>query len=100
MFLFGRKLLPSGGGQFVIARLAIVVLHAPLCLDQSVRFQSVKRWIKRSLLDVQNVFRHLMDPVRDSESMSRVVLERFQNHDLERSANEIGFFLGPKSCEA
>ena len=55
MFLFRGKLFASGRGQFVIARFAIVIGHAPFRFDPALRFQTVKRRIKRALLDTQNV---------------------------------------------
>ena len=93
MLLFRRELFAAGRGQFVIARFAIVVGHAPFRLDPALRFQSVKRRIKRTLLDVQNIFRHLLDPVRDSEAVSRIVLERFQDQHVERAVNKVWFFF-------
>jgi len=87
----------SGRGQFVIARFAIVIGNAPLGLDPTLCFQTVKRGIKRSLLDVQNILRHLLNPIGDGKAVPRVVLERFQDQHVERAINEVRFFLGHTS---
>jgi hypothetical protein len=91
MFLFGRELLASGGRQFVIARLAIVVRYSPFSFDPPLRFQTIERGVKRTLFDTQNIFRYLLDPVRYRQPMSCIVLERFEDQHVERSVNEVGF---------
>ena len=96
MLLFRGELLATSGRQSVLPRLAIVIGHAPFCLDPSLCFQPIKRRIKRTLLNAQNVFRHLLDPIGDRESVPRIVLERFQDQHFERSVNQIGFLSGHK----
>src|SRR6266446_10404080 len=61
MLLFRGQLLAAGRGQFVIARLAIAIRHAPFRLDPALSFQTIKRRVKRSLLDMENFLRHLLD---------------------------------------
>src|SRR6202043_2923413 len=48
MLLFRGELLAAGRGQFVVARLAIVIRNAPFRLNPALRFQSVERRVKRS----------------------------------------------------
>src|SRR5438477_7179526 len=94
MLLFSRKLFPSGRSQFVIARFAIVIRSAPLGLDPALCFQTIKRRIKRTLLDTQNVFRYLVNPISNGQPMPRLVLQCFQDQHVERAVNEIWFVLG------
>src|SRR5439155_11373313 len=50
--------------------------------------------IKRTLFDVQNVFRHLVDAIGNREAVPRIMLERFQDQHIERSVNEVWFLPG------
>src|SRR5207248_11731793 len=72
---FRCKLFASGRGQFVITVFTIVIRHAPLCRDPPLSFQAVKGGIKRSLLDTQNVLRHLLDPIGNGQAVARFVLQ-------------------------
>ncbi len=94
MLLFRGQLFAAGRGQFVIARFAIVIGDAPLGFDPALRFQAIKRGIKRSLFNMQDVLRHLLYPIGDGEAVPRIVLERFQDQHVERAVNEVRFFLG------
>jgi hypothetical protein len=100
MRFFGGELLAARRSQFVIARFAIVVGDAPFRLDQTLGFQSVERGIELALLNVQNIFRHLMNPIRNREAVPRIVLERFKDQHIQRAVNEVGFLLGHKIFQA
>ena len=94
------ELFASGRGQFVITGFAIVIGHAPFRRDPPLSFQTVKGGIKRSLLDVQNVLRHLLDPIGDGEAVPGIMLERFQDQHVECSVDEVRFFFRHKIFQA
>jgi hypothetical protein len=93
MVFFCCQLFSSRTGQFVVARFAIVFGYAPRRLDPTLCLKSIKSGIERTLFDTQDIFRHLLDPVRDRQPMSCIVLERFKDQHVERSVNEVGFLF-------
>jgi hypothetical protein len=77
MLFFRHQLLAPRRRQFVVARPPFAIGHAPLRLDPTLRFQTIERGIKRPLLDTQNVFRHLLNSIRDGQAVSWILLQRF-----------------------
>jgi len=49
----------------------------------------MKGWIERSLLDLQNLVRNLLDALRNSPSMLRFQSECLQDQKIQRSLREI-----------
>jgi hypothetical protein len=49
---------------------------------------------------VQNVFRHLLDPIRDRQSVPRIMLERFQDQHVERAVDKVWFLFRHKIFQA
>jgi hypothetical protein len=49
---------------------------------------------------MQNVLRHLLDPIGDPEPVPRVVLERLQDQHVEGSVNQVWFLFGHKIFQA
>src|SRR5205814_10204325 len=94
MALFGLELHSAGGGQLIGARLSVTIGNAPSGFDPALGLEAIKSWIKRSLLDVKDVFRHLMDPVGNRQTVPRIMLKRFQDQHVERAINEIWFLFG------
>src|SRR6266446_5483737 len=83
MLLFRGELFAAGGGQFVITRLAIVLGNVPLGANPTLCLRTIERGIKRTLLNAQNLFRHLLYSIGNFESMPRSVLKRFQEQHVQ-----------------
>jgi hypothetical protein len=82
--------LPSAGArEGVILGAAILLGHAPGCLDPALVFEPMESRIERALLDLQDVARQLLDPFREGPAMLRLELQRFQNEEVERPLNEV-----------
>ena len=95
-----EALFAARRGQFVVARPAIVIGHAPLRLDPTLRFQTIERGIKRTLFNVQNILRHLLNAIGDREPVPRIMLERLQDQHVERAVNEVRFLFRHKIFQA
>jgi hypothetical protein len=52
-------------------------------------FEPGERRIEGSLLDVQNVARHLPDAPRDRPAVLWLELQRLEDQEIERSLNEV-----------
>jgi hypothetical protein len=52
-------------------------------------FEPVEGGIERSLLDAQDVVRHLLDATRDRPAVLRFELQRLEDEEVERSLNEV-----------
>ena len=85
----GGELLAAGTREIIELGPAVVVRRAPLGADQPAAFQSMQRWIQRSLRDLQRGVRDLMQPLRDGPSMHGLQRERLQDEEVERPLGEI-----------
>jgi hypothetical protein len=52
-------------------------------------FEPVEGGIERSLLDAQDVVRHLLDATRNRPAVLRFELQRLEDEEVERSLNEV-----------
>jgi hypothetical protein len=52
-------------------------------------FEPVEGGIERSLLDAQDVVRHLLDATRDRPAVLRFELQRLEDEEVERPLNEV-----------
>src|SRR5215813_11424124 len=66
-----RQLFPSGGGQFVIFRLPVVLRRPPLRGDPALRLQPVQRRIQRPLAHPQYILRNPLYALCNVPSVSR-----------------------------
>jgi len=81
---FLANLSPSACRQLVELRLPVVVGNAPSRLDPSSLLQPEERRIQRALIQVEKAFRHLEDPLGESETVLRSHrVERPQHHEIE-----------------
>src|SRR5215831_16578783 len=94
MLLFRLKLLSPCSSKSVVTRFPIVIRKAPFCFDPALGLQSVECRIKGALLDVENLFRHLLNSVRNREAMPWIMLEGFEDQHVEGAVNEVRFFFG------
>ena len=70
--------------QLVELRLPVVVGDAPARLDPSSLLQPEERGIERALIQLEEAFRHLEDPLGESEPVLRSHrVERPQHHEIE-----------------
>src|SRR5262245_11422578 len=78
------ELLPSFSRQLVVLRAAVVVREIPLRLDPTAPLEAVQRRIQRSLIDLQRVFRDLLDPLGDRPSVLRIESYGVVGQEVER----------------
>lgn len=55
----------------------------PFGLDPSLMFQPVQRRIERTLIDLQDVFRNLLDAFGDRPAMQRTGLQGPEDQEIE-----------------
>src|ERR1022692_2899475 len=68
---FGGQLLLPGGGQVVIPRAPVIFRLAPLGQDPSFNQHALQRWVERPFFHLQDIFRLLLDVLRDAIAMHR-----------------------------
>jgi hypothetical protein len=81
--LFDAKLLAARGGELVVARASAVLGHAPRCREPPAPLHADERGVQRPLRDEEDVFRHLLNALRDTPAMHRLERQRLENHHLE-----------------
>src|SRR5439155_11625636 len=64
--------------------------HAPIGGDPALALQSLERRIERTLVDLQNVLRQLLDPLRDRPPVQLLGGDGAHDQQVERALNEIG----------
>ena len=74
-----RELLLACLCQAVILRPPIVLRHLPFRSYPSLVLKAIERWIKRTLPDLQNVFRQLLDTLRHPPPMHWLKRERLKD---------------------
>src|SRR5690242_8021491 len=65
--------------ESVVAGAAIVVGHAPVAVDQTDLFESLKRRVERALVHLERAFRDLLNALADPPSVHGVEGKRFED---------------------
>src|SRR5262245_5250471 len=79
---------PSGAGERVVSRAAVVLRRAPFGLDQTLTIQPVQRLVERRVLDRQLSTRSLTDQGRDPVAVTGARSEGPQHQEVQRSLNQ------------
>src|SRR5258708_5140869 len=98
---FHGELLSSLTGEAVELRFAIVVGNSPTCGDPFSLLKPQQGRVERPLIELKKVFGDLLDAAGDSIAVERPkALKSFQNHQIERSLQNVGFGFahGALSC--
>ncbi len=91
-FRFFLELLASGASQGVILRLAVIFGNTPLGGDPAALLEAQQRRIERSLVQLQQVFRDLLDAHSDPEAVHRPHgIERLQHQQIKCSLQDFAF---------
>jgi hypothetical protein len=80
---FGFELLLALLREGVKLGAAIIFGRAPLCSDPSTSFEAMQRGVERTLLNAQNIFRDLLQSLRDSPAMLRFIGNAPENQQVE-----------------
>src|SRR5215469_798130 len=86
---FLLELRPFGCRQRIEPRLPARLRLCPLRADPSLLLQSLQRRIKRALLHLQHLIRHLLNPLRNRPAMLRLKRKRLQNQQTQRPLHKI-----------
>src|SRR4051812_42792476 len=79
------QLAPARAGQVVELGVASRLARLPLGLEPAAGFEPVQRGIERPLLDLQDVLRHLLEPLRDGVAVKRTERNDLQDEQVECS---------------
>ena len=82
------ELLAAGFGQGVELGAAILFRGAPLCADPFLAFQAIERRVERTLLDLQDVARDLLDALGDAPAVHGFERQSFQDQKIERALQD------------
>jgi hypothetical protein len=75
--------------QFVILGPAVILRSSPVRPDPATALQTMKRGVKRSLLDLKHVTRDLPDPLRHSPSVLGPERERSQDKKIKSTLRQV-----------
>src|SRR5919202_6271658 len=75
----GGEVLPTGRGERVIPRPAVVLRRAPLRPDVAVEQQALQGGVERALADLEDVARELLDALRDAVAVHRPADQRAED---------------------
>src|SRR5262245_48348884 len=88
---FILKLPAPCARQTIELRVASCLRGFPLRLQPSASLEAVKSRIERSLLDLQDIFRDLLQPLRNGVAVERRERHHLQDQHVERALEKIGF---------
>ncbi len=88
IFLHFELPLP-GLGEFVVFCAAVVFRSSPARLDPATALETVQGRIKRPLLYLKNIARHLLDPLGYCPSMLGAESERSQDQEVESTLRKV-----------
>src|SRR5262249_9811461 len=83
---------PAEPRQRVIFRAPSELAGLPLGFDPALLFQLVQRGVERAVADLEDIARHLQEPLADRPSMQRLEREDLQQQEVERALNQVGRF--------
>src|ERR1051325_2294740 len=75
--------------QRVVLGATVVLAVSPLRFDPSLLLQLVQRGIERALTHLQNVVRHLADPLRQCPAVHRLERDDLENQKIQRALYEV-----------
>src|SRR6266850_2804214 len=85
-FGFGKQLFSARPRQRVVLGFAVVLRRTPFGGDPSPLFQAQQCRIERALVELKQIFRHLLDALRDAIAVQRPKrFESLQNNQVERA---------------
>lgn len=87
---FGLQLFLARAGQAVELCLPVRVGHSPVGGDPALQFKSVQCRIQRALVDLENIFRHLLDALSDGPAVLGAQRQRPQDQHVEGALQQIG----------
>jgi len=89
--LFGFAFRPalSGRGKPVILRLPIVFRLAPFASDPALVFQAIRRRIQRALLNLQTIFRNLLDAQQNAVAVQWAEGNGLEDQHVERTLQNV-----------
>src|SRR4051812_48703598 len=85
----GRELTFAEGGETIVLRLAVVFGVAPFGLEPAALLETMQRRVERALLDLQPVFRDVLDPAQDAQAVHRTPAQRLEDDEVEGAADEV-----------
>src|SRR5580658_861516 len=88
----GVELTAASRGQPIELGLTIVVGFAPLTGNQALVFQSVERWVQRSLLDLQLLIGDLLYAKQNPVAMQRAERDGFEDQHVQGTVQQIDLF--------
>src|SRR5579863_46495 len=87
--MLGEKPLFARGSEPVILELALAALgRLPLCAEPAFVFETMKRRVKRAMLDLQNVVCGALDVLGDFVSVCAAEQQRAQDEHVQGRSEE------------
>ena len=81
----------AGSGDPIEFGAAIILRYTPFGSDRAFLFEFEENWVKRSMVDGQQVVAGLLDAPRDAISvLGTHGIERFEDHESECALPDIG----------
>ena len=87
---FRLELRLAAAGQLVKLRFAPAVGALPVGRQPAALFEPVQRRVERSLRHLDDLPRHLVEPLRDGLSMNRAQRHDFEDEQIECALGKIG----------
>ena len=84
---------PAFSGQFVELGFTACLGRLPVGGQQLFVFEAVESGIKGSLLDLQGLARHLLNPLRDGVTVNGAKRNHPHDEEIECALREIEFFI-------
>jgi hypothetical protein len=85
------ELFSTGGSEAVETGLAIVFRRAPIRADPAAILEPVQSRVQRSMLDLEDFMRAMLDDVSDGVAVGGAEKERLQDEQIEGPLQQVGF---------
>src|SRR5215216_2062490 len=80
----GQEEAAAGGGEPVVARLAVVLGDAPARAHELALLEAVERLVQRAVVDGEPAAGGAFEPARDAEAVHLVPAEGLEDQEVER----------------
>src|SRR6185369_11244112 len=87
---FAAEFLFSSDGQGIVFGATVVFGFAPLGADPTLLLEAVESGIERTLLDLEDLFRHYLDALRDGPAVHGLLGDHAHDEEVEGSLDEVG----------
>ncbi len=87
---FHRQLPAPGGREPVVLGPPAQLRDSPFGFDPALMLEAMERRVERALVDLQDILRDLLDPLRNRPAMERLGLQRAQDEQVKGTGSRSG----------